>query len=116
MGLGPKKHTSLVFFQANDTNVSLFIVETHLYMVYPTLKAFLFRFQRKTTFGVLFGSRNRGFKAQESHQFSIFPSQLYQRILIHSGNPFIFDLPHFESFSGTFSVENDVLGPFWVPK
>ena len=43
----------------------------------------------------LFRSRNRVFKAKEAHQFSTFPSQLYQRILIHSGNPLIYGLPHF---------------------
>ena len=83
---------------------------------YPTLEAFLCRFRQKMTFGVLFGSRNRAFKAQEAQQFSISPSQLYQRILIHSGNSLIYGLPHFGRFSGQISMKNGVLGPFWVPE
>ena len=72
--------------------IGMRLVETQLYVVFaPTLEAFLWRFSTKNgRLGVLFGSRNRGFTAQEAHQFSISPSQLYQRILIHSGNPLIY--------------------------
>ena len=53
---------------------------------------------------------------QEACQCSNSASQLYQRILIHSGNPLIYGLPQFGSFSGPISMKNGVLGPFWVPE
>ena len=39
-------------------------------------------------------------------------NQLYQRILIYSGNPFIYGLPHLGSFSVGISMIN---GTFGVP-
>ena len=63
-------------------------------------------------FWPFFGSRNRGFRAEDEYQFRIFPCQLYQRILIHNGNPFIYGFHQFGCFSGPLSMTNDVLGPF----
>ena len=47
-------------------------------------------FSMKNDVLVPFGSQNRGFMAQDAYEFSIVPYQLYQCILIDSGNSFIY--------------------------
>ena len=59
------------------TNVSLFVVETHLYMVYPNWKLFLVPFLTKNeVWGPLLGPKIGELGAQEAYQFSIFPCQI----------------------------------------
>ena len=60
----------------------------------------------------IFGSRNNKFTTQDIYQFHISPCQLYQRIPIDSGNPFIYSFHHFGSLSGQFSMKNYVLFSF----
>ena len=47
-------------------------------------------FSMKNDILVPFGSQNRGFMSQDTYEFSIVPCQLYQCILIDSGNSFIY--------------------------